>query len=81
LWALLFFRIDIIDKVEDELEFHRRGEDLEMVVRLEWRNLVQPELPAVPRVDSPSSSKEVTLIPTIDLVQPILFANGTESAS
>jgi hypothetical protein len=81
LWALLFFRIDIMDKVEDKLEFHRRDGDLEMVVRLEWRNLVQPELRAGPRVDGPSSSKEVTLIPTIDLVQPIFFASGTESAS
>ena len=70
-----------MDKVEDELEFHRHDGDLEMVVRLEWRNLVQPELRAVPCVDGPSSSKEVTLIPTIDLVQPILFASGTESAS
>lgn len=42
-----------MDKVEDELEFHRHNGDLEMVVRLEWRNLVQPELRAVPRVDSP----------------------------
>jgi hypothetical protein len=75
-----FFRIDIMDKVEDELEFHRHNGDLEMVVRLEWRNLVQPELRAVPHVDGPSS-KEVTLIPIIDLVQPILFASGTESAS
>jgi hypothetical protein len=53
LWALLFFRIDIMDKVEDELEFHRHDGDLKMVVCLEWRNLVQPELRAVPRVDDP----------------------------
>ena len=31
-------RIDILDEVEDEVEFHQRDGDLETAVRLEWRN-------------------------------------------
>ena len=31
-------RIDILDEVEDELEFHQRDGDLQTAVRLEWRN-------------------------------------------
>jgi serine/threonine protein kinase len=42
-----------MDEVENELKFHRRDGDLEMVIRLEWRNLVQSDVCVVPRVDGP----------------------------